>query len=304
MITRIHGAGSTLAANPPKKGRKGKKRKGSASRKSHKKRSVSMKARSSRKAASPKRKKRRYRILKGAAAARALRATGKLRAPKKRGDKFTPDLPPEMKKKYTAKRRAATRRALTKYVVRARGKGKNIKYSIRKKNPGSFVIAGVPVIEMAIGSAAAIALGHLGSALISKYAPDSIKSVGFLTDAQTGIGGELITAGVAAALYAKVLKNPMHKEIAKYAFIGAVFQAISKQASAPIASAVAKLPGLGGHVQHTAGVYFDPYSSQPAVGGYLTTSGHEMGGHEMGGVYTTVDQMGGLGLFQAPSIYG
>lgn len=303
MITRIHGAGSTLAANPPKKGRKGKKRKGSASRKSHKKRSVSMKARSSRKAASPKRKKRRYRILKGAAAARALRATGKLRTPKKRGDKFTPDLPPEMKKKYTAKRRAATRRALTKYVVRARGKGKNIKYSIRKKNPGSLVIAGVPVIEMAIGSAAAIALGHLGSALISKYA-GGLGLPDFLTKKETGIGGELITAGVAAALYAKVLKNPMHKEIAKFAFIGAVFQAISKQASEPIATAVAKIPGLNGHVHHTGGVYFDPYNSQPAVGGYLTTSGHEMGGHEMGGVYATVDQMGGLGLFQAPSIYG
>ena len=299
MITRIHGAGSTLAANPKKKGRKGKK---SASRKSRKasSRKVSMKARS-RKAASPKRKKRRYRLLKGAAAARALRATGKLRFKKKRGDKFTPDLPPELKKQYAAKRAKATRRALAKYVVRARGKGKNIKYSIRRKNPG-LVIAGVPVIEMAIGSVAAIALGHTGSALISKYA-GGLGLPEFLTNKDTGIGGELITAGVAAALYAKVLKNPMHKEIAKYAFIGAVFQAISKQASAPIASAVAKLPGLSGHVGHhgMSGVYFDPYSAQGAVGGaYLPA----VSGHEMGGIYANVEDMGGLGLFQAPSIYG
>lgn len=298
MITRVHGRSSTLAANP-KGGKRRKAKKGKSRKTSRRSSTLRTKSRKTSTAA-PKRKRAKkrsgWRLLKGAAAVRGLRAKGKLRRPRKRGDRYTPALPPEMLKLERKKAARRTRALLKRVRVYAKGRGKNVKYSVRKN--GGLVIAGVPVIEMAIGSVAAIALGHLGSALISKYAPAGTPA--FLKD-KNGIGGELLTAGAAAYLYTKVLKNPMHKEIAKFAFIGAVFQAISKQAGEIIGEQVAKLPGLSGHVTSTSGVYFDPYSQEPAVGGmYLPSAA----GQEMGGIYTSVDNMSGLGLFEGPSIYG
>lgn len=299
MITRVHGRSSTLAANPKKKSRKAKKSGKSGARRA----SAKSKKSPARRATPRKRKKsaarKGWRLLKGAAAVRGLRAKGKLRKRRKRGDAYTPALPPEMLKAERAKQARRTRSLLKKVRVYAKGRGKKVKYSVRKN--GGLVIAGVPVIEMAIGSVAAIALGHLGSALISKYAPAGTPEFLKGSASKPGIGGELLTAAASAYLYAKVLKNPMHKEIAKFAFIGAVFQAISKQAGEMIGEQVAKLPGLSGHVTSTSGVYFDPYSAQPAVGGmYLPSAA----GQEMGGIYANVDNMSGLGLFEAPSIYG
>lgn len=162
------------------------------------------------------------------------------------------------------------------------------------KNPaiGGVVVAGVPVIDMAIGSVATIAIGAISKKLITKFAP------AVATSPVGDIAGELATAGVSALLYMKVLKNPMHKSIAQYAFIGAVFQILSKKLSPQIENLVGQIPGLGGHYGSTHGIYFDPYTSTPAVGGaYLPTTA----GTDIGGMYTNVD---GLGLFNAPSIYG
>lgn len=167
------------------------------------------------------------------------------------------------------------------------------------KNPG-LVIAGVPVIEMAIGSVAAIAAGQALTIVANKYVGSSLP--GFLGDKDKGIIGEALTAAVSAYLVAKGPKNPMVKEIAKYAFIGSVFQALSKLAHDPIQSAL-KSVGLASDDKTvkgmTSGVYFDPYTAAPAVGGYITANGSL----DVGGMYTDVS-MNGLGLFHAPSIYG
>lgn len=163
------------------------------------------------------------------------------------------------------------------------------------KNPG-IVLAGVPVIEMAIGSAATIAIGAVSEKLIAKFAP------AVATSPVGDIAGELATAGVAFLLHDKVLKNPMHKSIAQFAFVGAVFQILSKKASQPIKDAVAKIPGLGGYSSQMSGVYFDPYTAAPATGtsGYISADTGAMHG-----MYTDVNAMsGGMGLFNAPSIYG
>ena len=186
-------------------------------------------------------------------------------------------------------------------------KGVKPKFSIYKaadgkiglhKNPalGNLVVAGVPVVNMAIGSIAAIGIGMISEKLVKKFAPAVASSpVGDIT-------GELATAGIAAYLHgSKFLKNPMHKSIAQFAFIGAVFQILSKKATSYIGPLVDKIPGLSGYEGYTGGVYFDPYTESPAVGGaYLSTE-------SMGGMYTSVDSgsaVGGLGLFNAPSIYG
>jgi len=157
------------------------------------------------------------------------------------------------------------------------------------------VIAGVPVINMAIGSVAAIAIGMISQKVIAKYAPSvSSSPIGDIT-------GELATAGIAAYLHgSKVLKNPMHKSIAQFAFIGAVFQILSKKASSVVGPLVDKIPGLSGHEGYTGGVYFDPYTGQGATGGLY------MEAPTVGGMYTDVNSgaVSGLELFKAPSIYG
>ena len=168
-------------------------------------------------------------------------------------------------------------------------------FYVRKvKNPG-LMIAGVPVIEMAIGSVAAIGIGAVAAIMVDKYAKQYVPTM--LQD----VTGELATAAVAAFAHAK-LRNPMHKSIAQFAFIGAVFQIINKKTYKPIYNAIASPLGataLAGH-GHTHGVYFDPYTAQGAVGGaYLPAMSGSS--EAMGGMYASVD---GLGLFQSPSIYG
>lgn len=171
-----------------------------------------------------------------------------------------------------------------------------------RRNAG-LVIAGVPVIEMAIGSAATIAVGAVSEALITKYAGDKVPA--FLQ----GIVGEIATAGIAAFAHGK-LKNPMHREIAKYAFIGAVFQIISEKASpmivdginkalpadakaTPKSTEAAKKDGAGGGYMPLNGLYLSADSGDFGVGGaYMQTNGSHSA------------DLGGLGLFQGKSIYG
>lgn len=189
------------------------------------------------------------------------------------------------------------------------GKGNKPRLSLYKtssgyklfKNPmGGLVVAGVPVIEMAIGSAATIAIGAVAKSLIT-----NVKALEAVKNSPVGdIAGELATAGIAFVLHDKVLKNPMHKSIAQFAFVGAVFQILAKKLSEPIEKAVAKIPGIApataGYSSAMSGVYFDPYTAAPATGGYISAdSGH------MAGIYTDVNALsGGMGLFNAPSIYG
>jgi hypothetical protein len=292
MISRIHGAHSTLAANPRRKKHKAKRNPhhrrrrnpegvaASASRSSHKpKRSKSRKLFSFR-AVTAKNKKtgkkyRTYRLSKNPTPMEAMSLTGGSSVQRRRSST------------------ASKKRKGAKYGVFRSKSG----FSVRKvKNP-SLMIAGVPVIEMAIGSVAAIGIGAVAQIMVAKYAKDMVPA------AISDITGELATAAVAAFAHAKLLKNPMHKTIAQYAFIGAVFGIIEKKAYKPLYNAIASPLGatpLAGSHHHVHGVYFDPYTAQGAVGGaYLPA----MSGSSdaLGGMYASVD---GLGLFQSPSIYG
>jgi|694.fasta_scaffold07353_10 hypothetical protein len=289
MISRIHGAHSTLAANPRKKRRKAAKAANPRRRRRRNPEGVAAASSSH----SRKRKKAR-KLFAFRAVTRKSKKTGK----KYRSYRISrnPATPMELagmtggsgvqRRRSSSKRRRST----SKYGVFSTGRGK---FSVRKlrKNP-ALVIAGVPVIEMAIGSAAAIGLGVVADVLVKKYAGNVVP--GAIAD----ITGELVTAGVAAFAYSK-LSNPMHKSIAQYAFIGAVFQIINKKTYEPIKGALSSVLPAGGYYHGGAGgVYFDPYTAEGAVGGaYLSTDGS----HDMGGMYANVD---GLGLFQAPSIYG
>lgn len=176
-----------------------------------------------------------------------------------------------------------------------------------RRNAG-LVIAGVPVVEMAIGSAATIAVGAVSEALIKKYAGDKVPA--FLQ----GIIGEIATAGIAAFAHGK-LKNPMHREIAKYAFIGAVFQIISEKASPMIVDGINK--ALPADAQATSkSTEADPTKKgdgDGVFGGYMPLNGlylsADSGDFGVGGAYMQTNgshsaDLGGLGLFQGKSIYG
>lgn len=336
MITRIHGATSTLAANPRRKHHKRHNPKHARRRRNPEKKPFGSRARSQIEKLKAKLEKYEQILAAG---------------PKKRPKKGEPGYVARAYKarpKTAAQQAAAARRAAAKAFRESHGyrmpkehegqllgyaypfkrinkKGKKVygglhiaqrlltgkknkpRLSLYKtssgyklfKNPG-FMLAGVPVIDMAIGSAAAIAIGATAKGLI-----DNVKALEVVKTSPVGdIAGELVTAGVAFVLHDKVLKNPMHKSIAQYAFIGAVFQILSKKLSAPIEGLVKKIPGVApaagataGYSSAMSGVYFDPYTAAPAVGGYVSA---ETGA--LSGMYTDVNAMGGL--FSAPSIYG
>ena len=326
MITRIHGAGSTLAANPPRKLRRIKrKRRNPETAKPKKARAKvgrtlaerlsayqkKVEALTERAAKAAERAARKGKGRRGPgpkAAARKVRRMQKaslgysVRALPEGAENLGYAYPMHGRKDKKGRMRytqfgfspTLTKKAKPKFTLYRQGNK-----TFLQKNPavGKLVIAGVPVINMAIGSAAAIAIGVVAEKLVARWAPSVASSpIGDIT-------GELVTAGLAAYLHdGKMLRNPMHKSIAQFAFIGAVFQILSKKASDPIGNLVKQIPGLSGHEGYTGGVYFDPYTASQAVGGaYLPASS------DMGGIYASVDQgteMGGLGLFKAPSIYG
>ena len=169
------------------------------------------------------------------------------------------------------------------------------KRTMKRKN-AKFVIAGVPVVEMAIGSVAAMGVGIASEALIEKYAGNIVPAP--LKD----ISGEIVTAGLAAFAHGQ-LKNPMHKSIAQFAFIGSVYQLLFKKIEEPVKKGITSfLPDLGGvyfDPSATNGIYMDPMGGEGAVGGmYLNdqTAAPAMGASH--------HHMGGLGLFEGRSIYG
>ena len=291
MISRIHGAHSTLAANPRRKKHKAHKRANPRRRRRNPEGGSSAASSSSHK---PPRKKAR-KLFSFRAVTRKNKKTGKKYRTYRLSRNPTPMEALGMtggssvqKRSSSGKRRG---RKGTKYAVY---RSKKAFYVRKVKNPG-LVIAGVPVIEMAIGSVAAIGIGAVAAIMVDKYAKQYVPA------AIADVTGELATAAVAAFAHGK-LSNPMHRSIAQFAFIGAVFQIINKKTYKPIYNAVASPLGatpLAGH-GHTHGVYFDPYTSQGAVGGaYLPAMS---GASEaLGGMYASVD---GLGLFHSPSIYG
>lgn len=353
MITRIHGASSTLAANPRKKHRRAKRRNPSHMRKNAEGKPPRPQKTQAEKIAAAKRalakltggytapKSKAVRAAERRATNEARKAAGlpplkrrvKLSAEQiakrqaaavaRAAAKATKDAQKSFRQQYGYALKALPAGAsATNYVYYNKGLKKFIpstrlipknkpKFTIYKtasgsynlhRNPaiGKLVVAGVPVINMAIGSAATIFIGSVSKKLIAKFAPTVASSpIG-------DIAGELATAGVAAFVHGskmKVFSNPMYKSIAQFAFIGAVFQILSKKATPLIEKGVDMIPGLSGYEGYTGGVYFDPYTESPAVGGaYLSADSGDMAG-----IYTSVDSgsaVGGLGLFNAPSIYG
>ncbi len=179
-----------------------------------------------------------------------------------------------------------------------RRKNPGLSGKLFKRRNGGLVIAGVPMIEFAIGAATTIATGALARALIDKYA---VKSDGtsMVPEAIQDISGEIVTALFAAFAHSK-LKNPMQRDIAKYAFLGAMYQIATQKASEPIEDAIAKILPDGAKVTGTkgaAGAYFGADTGANA-GLYLNASG----AHGVGGAYMGVTD--GLGLYQGQSIYG
>jgi len=106
----------------------------------------------------------------------------------------------------------------------------------RRRNPGlgSFNVAGLPVISVALGTAGAIALisGVAGIPFI-KTQIDKGGTVGGL------VGPALVfAAGWAATKY---VKNPMVKDIGKYACLAALVIAVQNTAGAAIQEQVTKM---------------------------------------------------------------
>lgn len=175
-----------------------------------------------------------------------------------------------------------------------------------RRNAG-LVIAGVPVVEMAIGSAVTIAISSASEALVKKYAGDKVP------ESIQGILGEIATAGIAAFAHGK-LKNPMHREIAKYAFIGAVFQILSEKAGPMIVKGVnAVLPADAQATSKSTEAAKDGEPVKGVHGGYMPLNGlylsADSGDFGVGGAYMQTNgshsaDLGGLGLFQGKSIYG
>lgn len=164
---------------------------------------------------------------------------------------------------------------------------------VRRKNP-MLEIAGVPVIEMAAGSVGAIAAAAAINGLVDKYKdklPSAITQYPIVLNAV----GPAAVAAVAAFAYKKTSGSA--KDVAKYAFIGSVFLVIDELIGGKVKELV------GGK---TGGIYIDPYSATPAVGGmYMSTSSNSgMGGMYLHANGTAQADMGGLGLYQAKSIYG
>lgn len=206
---------------------------------------------------------------------------------------------------YPVRRKTASGRMRLKgYAVGrklAKGKARKPKFTLYRDTKGRLgmvrnagpVVAGVPVVAMAIGSAASIGLGQVASALISKV-PGADK----LPAAIQPYLGDVAVAAAAAYLHgSKFLKNPMHKQIAQYAFIGSVFKIIDKATAAPIQNALSKIPALG--VPAAAGIYFDPATAQTA-GMYLSAEGQS----GVGGMYVQAEGSDMGGLFSGQSIYG
>ena len=348
-IKRLSGRYSTLVANPRKKGATRtaaqKKAAEQIQKLEQKLAETRRKAReaaeaSAAKLAEARRKAREKAARKGASVGRSRRAAAKRAGVAQRkaqkaslgysvkdipGDASLVGYAYEMRRPYTNSKGKTTNR-LVGYATRGSlMKGRKPPFAIIKqggqvklhKNPrrrkaarrnAGLVIAGVPVVEMAIGSAATIAVGAVSEALIKKYAGDKVPT--FLQS----IVGEIATAGIAAFAHGK-LKNPMHREIAKYAFIGAVFQIISEKASPAIVDGINKIlpEDANATPKSTEAAEKKDGENTGVYGGYMPLNGlylsADSGDFGVGGAYMQTNgshsaDLGGLGLFQGKSIYG
>lgn len=286
MITRIAGAYSTLAANPRKKRHSAKR--------------STARRRSTRKAASSSAQ---LQLMPEEKKARAPRKAATRRAPRKYKLKALRKGSELLGYGYAVKRKSKSGKTMRTvgYSVSAKPGRKKPALTLYRTAKGRIgairnagpVVAGVPVVAMAIGSAASIGLGQVASALISKV-PGADK----LPAAIQPYLGDVAVAAAAAYLHgSKFLKNPMHKQIAQYAFIGSVFKIIDKATAAPIQNALSKIPALG--VPAAAGIYFDPATAQTA-GMYLSAEGQS----GVGGMYVQAEGSDMGGLFSGQSIYG
>ena len=165
-----------------------------------------------------------------------------------------------------------------------------------RKNP-MLELAGVPVIEMAVGSVGAIAAIAAIQGFVEKqsfYAslPQAVKDY--------KLDKAIVPAALAAgAAFAYKKTSGTAKDIAKYAFIGSVFIALQEVVGEKIkdvvkgdAAAPAKKQN-GMYIPAVGGMYMKAASGTSGMGGmYLSTSG------------VAQADMGGLGLYQSKSIYG
>ena len=326
MITRLHGASSTLVANPRRRRRNPTQGELTLVAPSPNKRTRKPLSAAKKKAAMHKRV--RAKIPEGAHAIAFLNTVsgertnkkGKvvkyrsLSASKKLGEtkpKFTLYSSGKGKERVMGivknpKKRRKHHNPMPAHLARALAKRR----AHKRHNP-MLEIAGVPVIEMAVGSVGAIAAAAAIQGFLDKQSfmanlPAAVKD--YKLDKAIAPAA---VAAVSAFAYKKM--SGTGKDIAKYAFIGSVFVAIQEvvggkvkelvsgaaapSASAPAASTTPAKNGLHG-------IYVDPYGGKPAVGGMYMKAANGMNGMYLSANGTAQADMGGLGLYQAKSIYG
>lgn len=168
-------------------------------------------------------------------------------------------------------RRASARRNPSRRIRRTaarRNPSRRIRRTSARRNPG-MVIAGVPVLDMAIGSLGALVivntLKNLGPV---KDQLDKIESAPLRAAIVPGLG-----AAAAFAVH-KYAKSAQVKRIAQYAFIGCVFKLIDDATDSYFADEFPKMfsGGTGGVYMGSRGIANG--AARPALAGaYMQTNG-------------------------------
>ena len=151
----------------------------------------------------------------------------------------------------------------------------------RKRNPaiGGIDFGGVNLVNVGVGSVAAIALGAVGEAVFKKYLSSYIQN-----DTLAKMAPNLIVAGAAWAAH-KYVKNSMVKEVAKVTIALSIFKAINDSVGQSITDSVSKmLPG-------TSGAY-TPVSGNYALSGGMYINTATGGGHATAGLFPTANLYG------------
>jgi len=151
-------------------------------------------------------------------------------------------------------------------------------YKRRRRNPTAMTLAGFPILDVAIGAAAAIALKTLVSNL--KFVQDQTVKMGALGNAI--VPGLVFGGGWALHQYAK----GQLKKIGKYVALTGLIMLIDDVAGAAIKGAVGKVPGLttSPAVGGAYGYVENPYKLTSAVSG-------------LGGSYLSLDHTGVSGAY-------
>ena len=153
----------------------------------------------------------------------------------------------------------------------------------RKRNPaiGGIDFGGVNLVNVGVGSVAAIALGAVGEAVFKKYLSSYIQN-----DTLAKMAPNLIVAGAAWAAH-KYVKNSMVKEVAKVTIALSIFKAINDSVGQSITDSVSKmLPG-------TSGAYtLVPTSGNYALSGGMYIDTTTSGGHSTGSLFPSANLYG------------